>query len=203
LAVSLDEFSRYFAEGQGQVWERQALCKARPISGSPAACQTTMQAVHRALVGRGWQPGYADEIRRMRARLEETATRRNLKRGPGGTVDIEFAVQTLQLKHAADSPGVLQPGTLDAIAALHQAGCLAQDDSEYLSRSYRFLRSIEARLRLMNTAGRHDLPSDETELGKLAYLLDYPSVAALQQECDHFTQENRQRCQRLCEQAAR
>ena len=135
-------------------------------------------------------------------RLEETATRRNLKRGPGGTVDIEFAVQALQLKHAADSPHVLQPGTLDAIAALHQAGCLSQDDSEYLSRSYRFLRSIEARLRLMNTAARHDLPSDETELGKLAYLLDYPSIAALQHECDHFMQENRRRCQRLFEQAA-
>ncbi len=35
LAISLDEFSRYFAEGQGQLWERQALCKARPIYGSP------------------------------------------------------------------------------------------------------------------------------------------------------------------------
>jgi [glutamine synthetase] adenylyltransferase / [glutamine synthetase]-adenylyl-L-tyrosine phosphorylase len=197
LAVSLDEFTRYFAEGQGQVWERQALCKARAISGSPAASQAVMQAVHRAIVGQGWQPGYADEIRRMRQRLEETATRRNLKRGPGGTVDIEFAVQMLQLKYAADLPHVLQPGTLDAIAALHEAGCLSGDDSECLSRSYRFLRSIEARLRLMNTAARHDLPSDETELGKLAYLLDYPSVEALQHECDHFMQDNRRRCQRL------
>ncbi len=128
----------------------------------------------------------------MRTRLEETATRRNLKRGPGGTVDVEFAVQTLQMKHAADAPGVLQPGTLDAIEALQQAGCLAQDDCDYLSRSYRFLRSIEARLRLMNTVARHDLPSDETELGKLAYLLNYSGVEALLQECDRFTQENRQ-----------
>ncbi len=54
----------------------------------------------------------------------------------------------------------------------------------------------------MNTAARHDLPSDETELGKLAYLLNYPSVAALLDECDRFTQENRQRCQRLFDQAA-
>jgi len=201
LAVSLDEFSRYFAEGQGQVWERQALCKARTITGSPAATQAVMQAVHRAIVGQGWQPGYVDEIRRMRQRLEETATRRNLKRGPGGTVDIEFAVQALQIKHAAASPAVLQPGTLDAIEALQAAGCLAPEDGEYLSRSYRFLRSIEARLRLMNTAARHDLPSDETELAKLAYLLDYPSMAELQRDCERFTQENRQRCQRLLDQA--
>lgn len=202
LAVSLDEFSRYFAEGQGQVWERQALCKARTIFGSPAACRATMQAVRRAVIGQGWQPSYAEEIRRMRTRLEETATRRNLKRGPGGTVDIEFAVQALQMKHAADVPAVLQPGTLDAIEALHQAGVLSQDDCDYLSRSYRFLRSIEARLRLMNTVARHDLPSDETELGKLAYLLDHSGAEALLQECDGFTQENRQRCQRLFDQAA-
>ncbi len=203
LAVSLDEFSRYFAEGQGQIWERQALCKARTIFGSSAACRATVQAVRRAIIGQGWQRSYAEEIRRMRTRLEETATPRNLKRGPGGTVDVEFAVQALQMKHAADSPGVLQPGTLDAIEALHQAGVLSQDDCDCLSRSYRFLRSIEARLRLMNTVARHDLPSDEKELGKLAYLLDYAGAEALLRECDRFTQENRQRCQRLFEQAAR
>src|SRR5690606_12207146 len=27
LAVSFDEFARYFREGQGRLWERQALCK--------------------------------------------------------------------------------------------------------------------------------------------------------------------------------
>ncbi|NLF68222.1 MAG: hypothetical protein GX575_04115 [Candidatus Anammoximicrobium sp.] len=49
----------------------------------------------------------------------------------------------------------------------------------------------------------HDLPSDDKELGKLAYLLDRASADASLQECDRFTQENRQRCQRLFDQAAR
>ena len=35
LATSLDELCRYFAEGHGQLWERQALCKARVVYGSP------------------------------------------------------------------------------------------------------------------------------------------------------------------------
>ena len=38
--------------------------------------------------------------------------------------------------------------TLDALAALAQAGCLSADDNAYFQRSYRFLRSVEARLRL-------------------------------------------------------
>ena len=45
LAVSLEEFERYFSDGRGQLWERQALCKARPIIGSDDAVARTMKAV--------------------------------------------------------------------------------------------------------------------------------------------------------------
>ena len=65
----------------------------------------TMQVVRQAIVGPGWQPGRAEQIRAMRQKLEETASSRNLKRGPGGTMDVEFGVQLLQLKHAADVAG--------------------------------------------------------------------------------------------------
>jgi glutamate-ammonia-ligase adenylyltransferase len=197
LAVSLDEFARYFAAGQGQLWERQALCKARVIFGSHDARQAAMEVVSRSLMGGGWQPNDAIEIRRMRSRLEETATKTNLKRGPGGTVDIEFAVQMLQMKHGADRPEVLVPGTLDAIEVLSEAGALDQEDAEYLVQSYRFLRSIEARLRLMNTTARHDLPEDEMERRKLAFLLGYDDADALLEDCRNFTAENRRRCDRL------
>jgi glutamate-ammonia-ligase adenylyltransferase len=203
LTVSLDEFVRYFAEGHGQLWERQALCKARPIFGSPEACQRTMQIVHRAIIGDGWRPEYAAEIRRMRNRLENTASKHNLKRGPGGTVDIEFLVQMLQLRYASTTPSVLQPGTLSAIAALVDAGHLSQDDAHYLARSYRFLRSVEARLRLMNTTARHDVPTEDLELKKLAFLLRVDSVDALLQEGTHYTEENRRRFDRLFDEASR
>jgi [glutamine synthetase] adenylyltransferase / [glutamine synthetase]-adenylyl-L-tyrosine phosphorylase len=201
LAVSLDEFARYFLTGQGQLWERQALCKARVIFGTDAARQAAMAVVRQALAGSGWNPGDAAEIRRMRLRLEETATKTNLKRGPGGTVDIEFAVQMLQMKHGAARPECLVPGTLNAIEGLRQANALSQDDADYLSQSYRFLRAVEARLRLMNTTARHDVPDDESERKKLAYLLGYDDADKLIEDCRNFTAENRRRCDRLFEQA--
>ncbi len=197
LAVSVEGFERYFATGQGQLWERQALCKARPIYGSANACEAAMQVVRDAIVGPGWRAANAEEIQRMRGRLEETASKDNLKRGIGGTVDIEFVVQMLQLKHAAVTPGVLVPGTLDAIQALQQANCLEPEDAEYLERSYRFLRSVEARLRLMNTAARHELPEDELELKKLAFLLGYEGPKSLMKECETYRRENRKRFERL------
>jgi glutamate-ammonia-ligase adenylyltransferase len=125
-----------------------------------------------------------------------------LKRGPGGTVDVEFAVQMLQMTHAAASPSVLVPGTMDAIDALQRAGHLTAEDAESWSMSYRFLRSIEARLRLMNTTARHDMPRDEMDLKKLAFLLGYQDVPALIEECDRSTAENRRRFDRLFDQAS-
>jgi len=203
LAVSLDELERYFLEGRGQLWERQALCKARPIFGSSAVRERAMQVVHRCLTCRPWHPQNAEEIRHMRMRLQETASPRNLKRGPGGTMDIEFIVQMLQLKHVARHPAVLVPGTLDALCQLQGAGCLDPEDGEHLSRSYRFLRSIESGLRLMNTTARHDLPEDAGELKKLSFLLGNASAESLLASCRTHTRETRQRFQRLFDQAAR
>ena len=157
LAVSLEEFERYFADGRGQLWERQALCKARPICGTPAAQQHAMEVIRRVIVDYDWQPASAEEIRHMRIRMQQSASDQNLKRGIGGTVDVEFIVQMLQLKYVDQYPDILVPGTLDAIAALRRAGLLAAEDARHLDRSYRFLRSIESGLRLMNTAARHDL----------------------------------------------
>ena len=202
LAVSLDELSKYFTDGRGQLWERQALCKARPIYGSPDVRQQAMDVVRAAILNPPWQRGNADEIRQMRYRLQETASAANLKRGIGGTVDIEFAVQMLQLKFAAKSPTVLVPGTVDAINALRECGHLGDEDSEYLTESYRFLRSIEARLRLMNTTARHDVPGDEAELSKLAFLLEYAGPNEVREKAEDYMAENRRRFERLFDAAS-
>jgi glutamate-ammonia-ligase adenylyltransferase len=139
----------------------------------------------------------------MRLRLEETASQRNLKRGPGGTVDIEFLVQMLQLKHGGADPSIRKPGTLDALEALRDGGYLSADDADYFRRSYRFQRSVEARIRLMNAAGRHELPDNPVELAKLAYLLGYGDAHELVAEVEHLFAENRARFNRLFDAAER
>jgi [glutamine synthetase] adenylyltransferase / [glutamine synthetase]-adenylyl-L-tyrosine phosphorylase len=197
LAVSFDGLARYFAEGGGQLWERQALCKARPVLGSREASQAAMELVANAAFGTPWRPEFATEIRQMRARLEETASNRNLKRGAGGTVDTEFLVQMLQLKHGGSDPSIRVPGTLDALEALREAGYLAADDADYFRQSYRFQRSIEARIRLMDATGRHELPDSDRELAKLAFLLNYSNPQALLAEAERTFAENRVRFNRI------
>ena len=184
LAISLDGFVRYFQSGAGQLWERQSLCKVRVIAGSAAAAQRTINAVTEATYGPPWQSSFAAEIREMRLKLQESASSRNLKRGLGGTMDTEFVVQMLQLKHGFQLPAIRQTGTLSGLLALEHADLLTADDAEYLRNAYRFQRSLEARIRLMDSSGRHEFPEDPKELAKLAYLMGYADADRLSREVD-------------------
>ncbi len=192
LATTFQEFARYFAEGNGQLWERQALCKARPILAAPEAEAAAVQLVARAAFDHPWQAADAQTISDMRRRMEESAPPGNIKKGPGGIVDIEFIVQMLQLKYGRDNPALRSPNTLAALAALHKAGHLSSDDFGYFSKSYSFLRAVESRLRLMNCVSRV-LPDDRIELAKLAHALGYADGDQLTAECRKYLQHNRER----------
>ena len=120
-----------------------------------------------------WRPQDAAEIREMRQRLEESASPQNLKRGPGGTMDTEFIVQMLQLKHGRDLPQIRVPGTLAALDALEKAGCLDADDAEFLAQVLPLptqRRSPHPPDGLRRPAR---VPDEPRELAKLAYLLGY------------------------------
>ncbi|MCA9150362.1 MAG: bifunctional [glutamate--ammonia ligase]-adenylyl-L-tyrosine phosphorylase/[glutamate--ammonia-ligase] adenylyltransferase [Planctomycetales bacterium] len=196
LAVSLSAFANYFDSPSAQLWERQALCRARTVYGSTAARGAADDLVRRIVTGTPWQTSFATELQRGRTLLEQNASARNLKRSAGGIVDVEFVVQMLQLKHAATSPDVLRTGTLEGLQALQERGYLVNDDAASLAESYIFLRSVEAHLRLMNTAARHDLPNDPRDLQKLAYLLN-TTPSELAERCQQTMHRNREIYQRL------
>jgi glutamate-ammonia-ligase adenylyltransferase len=104
LAVALAEFQRYYAGGGAQVWERQALTKARTVVGEPAFRAVVEDAARGAAFGTVagvGDPGagltesgtrkLVEEVRSMRERLEAGHSR-DLNRGVGGLVDVELVV---------------------------------------------------------------------------------------------------------------
>jgi glutamate-ammonia-ligase adenylyltransferase len=197
LATTFEEFARYFSEGDGQLWERQALCKARVVYGSEHAAKTALSAIAKAAFAHRWRQKDALEVRSMRRRLQDAAMAGDLKRGPGGLVDIEFLVQMLQLKHARGNQDLRVPNTLKALEALYKADLLSADDFELFDAGYRLLRTIESRLRLMNSTARDALPSDPIELHKLASLLHYPSSDGLLTDFDNTTRQIRRRFEKI------
>ncbi len=114
----------------------------------------------------------------MKVRSESEVARRGLserelKLGPGGIRDIEFAVQLLQLVHGGADPELRVRTTLAALDELADAGYVGRHDAEQLAAAYRFLRTVEHRLQLDDEQQVHALPADELELDRLARVLGY------------------------------
>ncbi|QEG24334.1 bifunctional [glutamate--ammonia ligase]-adenylyl-L-tyrosine phosphorylase/[glutamate--ammonia-ligase] adenylyltransferase [Mariniblastus fucicola] len=196
LAVHVEEFARYFDSGPGQLWERQALCKSRPVAGNPELGRKIMAEVRKNLT-LPCPDSLRDDIWKMRLAMQRDSQPGNLKRGHGGTVDIEFVVQMLQLAHADANPEVLTPGTLNAIESLSVAGLMKPDDAEFFREQYQFLRSVESGLRLMNTTARHDLPENESQLERLALLLNFSNGGKLSSKVSECREAVRQRAESL------
>lgn len=193
LSTSLEGFAKYFASGTAQFWERQALCKARIVHAPPALTPRVREVLHDAAFGPDWRPDDSREVYQMRRRLEQSAGQGDLKRGAGGIVDIEFLAQMLQLRHGREYPEVREPSTLAALAALQEIGILPADDAQFFAESYRFLRNVEAWLRLMNAIARDELPSEPDELARLAALVGYKTAEDFQTALHECCGEIRQR----------
>ena len=132
----------------GAAWERQALIRARFCAGDTALGARVMALATLAAYEGG--PISAEEMHRLRLRMErelgrERPTRRELKVGRGGLLDIEFLAQWLQMQHGSDER-VRTPDTGEALDALSARGYLARADYELLRDAYRFLRRLEQRI---------------------------------------------------------
>jgi glutamate-ammonia-ligase adenylyltransferase len=181
--MSISDFAQHFAGGAAPLWQWQALCQARPVFGEQPLRDSFERLVRQLLTERPAGEDERAELRRRRLQLEQGASPRNLKRGPGGTLDVESLVQVLQLESAARHPQALVATTQAAIPQLAELGTFSAAQAGQLGDAYRFLRSIESGLRLLNTSARHDLPADGTELAQLALLLGHSNPERLREQC--------------------
>ncbi|KPC93074.1 hypothetical protein ADL27_21655, partial [Streptomyces sp. NRRL F-6602] len=111
------------------------------------------------------------DVQKMRRRVVDTIPaheiERELKLGPGGLRDVEFAVQLLQLVHGRSDPSLRSGTTLDALAALAAGGYVGRTDAAQLDDAYRFLRSMEHRIQLYRLRRTHLVPEGEADLRRL------------------------------------
>jgi glutamate-ammonia-ligase adenylyltransferase len=177
LVSSVAAFERYH-HTSSQLWERQALIKARIVAGDFRTPSSIEAIFSQAAYGVEIDETGVAEIDRLRGRMEqelarESAERFNIKTGRGGIVDIEFLVQMLQLRYGHQFPPLRQRATLPALDALHSCGVLPTDDYQILTQGYRFLRTLENRLRIERDQPVEALESGEAQLASLARRLGY------------------------------
>ncbi len=160
-----------------RTWEFQALLKARPAAGDLDLGREWLEALQPLIWHAAERPEAVPDIRAMRQRIVEAVPRaerdREIKRGPGGLRDIEFAVQLLQLVHGRADETLRSPSTLDALHALSHGGYVGRAAGEALDRAYRFLRTVEHRLQLQKLRRTHLVPADPDGQRWLAHALGY------------------------------
>jgi len=173
VAHSLAAYRAYHRE-RAELWERQALLKARAAAGDPKVGARFMDWARDVVYRPGLDERIVPSIRAMKQQIDRELGRRgesrasNVKLGRGGIREIEFVVQALQLLYGGDDAWLRERNSLKALFRLTERGYLAPDLGRALSHALVHLRTVEHRLQLVHEFQTHTLPSEARELGRLA-----------------------------------
>jgi [glutamine synthetase] adenylyltransferase / [glutamine synthetase]-adenylyl-L-tyrosine phosphorylase len=182
LSRTVPSFCAYW-ERWAKTWEFQALLKARPVAGDLELGERWLNAAAPFVYPESLDPDVVAEIRAMKSRIESRPEvrrdkERQLKLGPGGIRDVEFAVQLLQLVHGRGDRSLRLTGTLETLDALVRNGYVDDSDAEAFATAYRLLRTVEHRLQLAHERRTHTIPADLDRQEWLARSLGYRAEAA-------------------------
>ena len=178
LVRTLASHAAYY-QRWAKTWEFQALLKARPVAGDMDLGAAYVGLVSPLIWSAVERDHFVDDVRAMRRRVVDHAksslrnapgtvtVEREIKLGPGGLRDIEFAIQLLQLVHGRADRSLRQRATLDALEALGAGGFVGRQDAQQLAEAYEFLRTVEHRIQLFRLERTHLMPSDEPSLRRI------------------------------------
>jgi glutamate-ammonia-ligase adenylyltransferase len=178
LVNTLRAYDEYYRE-RAQLWELQALSRARAIAGNMKLGADFEQLVAELTNFKSRPPSdWKREIAKMRSRIEKERTPKGqdalaIKTGSGGLIDPEFIAQALCLEN-----GWREPNTLRALQRARAEGPLSAADAKTLIENYRALRRVEAILRRWSYEGETALPADPAPFYRVSVRCGFDSPEA-------------------------
>lgn len=173
---------RAYYEKWASTWEFQAMLKARPMAGDLDLGQEFVDMIASHVWRVAERDHFVADAQAMRRRVIDhipaKEVDREIKLGPGGLRDVEFAVQLLQLVHGRADERLRTRGTLVSLQGLIDNGYVGREDGKAFGQAYAFLRALEHRIQLFRLRRTHLLPTDEGELRRLGRSLGFPDPAA-------------------------
>jgi glutamate-ammonia-ligase adenylyltransferase len=166
-----------YYESVGQNWERAAFIKARPAIGDLGAGREFLTALRPFIWRRTLDFPAILDIQSIKRQIHVHKTGEgmeaagaNLKLGRGGIREIEFFAQTQQLILGGRNTGLRSPRTVDALAALRDAGHVTAEACAELTTAYVALRGLEHRVQMLDDEQTHALPADPIRRAMVAAL---------------------------------
>ncbi|HJV85462.1 MAG TPA: bifunctional [glutamate--ammonia ligase]-adenylyl-L-tyrosine phosphorylase/[glutamate--ammonia-ligase] adenylyltransferase [Noviherbaspirillum sp.] len=155
LVSRLAAFEKYQAES-AWVWEHQALTRARFCAGD-AAIGARFEEIREKVLR---QPRDDAELRKevldMRKKMHDAHPNRSplfdIKHDAGGMIDIEFIVQYLVLRHAAQFPQLTADiGNIALLKLCGELGLVDKDMALNVANAYRSFRKLQHQIRLQGS----------------------------------------------------
>ncbi|RZJ04530.1 MAG: bifunctional [glutamine synthetase] adenylyltransferase/[glutamine synthetase]-adenylyl-L-tyrosine phosphorylase [Brevundimonas sp.] len=178
-------FALPYYESVGQNWERAAFIKSRPAIGDIAAGDAFLKALRPFIWRRSLDYPAILDIQSIKRQIHVHKTGEgmeaagaNLKLGRGGIREIEFFAQTQQLIMGGRDPGLRAPRTVDALAALRDAGHVTAEACAELTAAYVELRGLEHRVQMLDDEQTHILPADPARRAAVGALAGQGDLAA-------------------------
>ena len=179
VAISTDAAESYY-EGMGQNWERAAFIKARACAGDPATGERFLKAIEPFIWRRNLDYAAIEDIHSIKRQIHAhgghgaiAVTGHNIKLGRGGIREIEFFAQTQQLILGGRLPALRQSRTVDALDALCARGLVSPSTTTDLKHAYRFLRTLEHRLQMIEDEQTHTIPKSAEGIAHVACFMGY------------------------------
>jgi glutamate-ammonia-ligase adenylyltransferase len=158
------------------------MVRHRFIQGSPSNCAYLEELLGWFVYHGELRAATIQEIAHIRRRMEselgkESENRQfHIKAGRGGLIDIEFAVQLLQMQYGKQSAEFRVPNTVAALTQLQKRGLVSRSDFEILYLGYEFLRFLENRLRIASPYGIASVSRNAKNLARVARLTGYSTT---------------------------
>lgn len=178
LARSIESFLEYY-ERWSKPWEHQALVKARVAAGDASIGERLIEATRPLAFPARIAPETLAETRHLKARMERERIprgiepRHHFKMGPGGTADVEFSIQILQLRHGHEIGDLRVASTLDALTAAESHDLMPATDAQQLRAAYLFLSGLRNRLFFLTGRPVDVLPARPEDLEALGVAMGY------------------------------
>jgi glutamate-ammonia-ligase adenylyltransferase len=172
-----------YYESVGQNWERAAFIKARACAGDLPAAEAFLAELSPFVWRKNLDFAAIADIHSIKRQIHAhkvdervSAKGVDLKLGRGGIREIEFYVQTQQLILGGRNPSLRSRRTLDALAALTEAGHVAPETAAELAGAYRRLRAVEHRIQMLADEQTHKLPESDADRRGVAALSGYDQL---------------------------
>ncbi|TLP79457.1 bifunctional [glutamine synthetase] adenylyltransferase/[glutamine synthetase]-adenylyl-L-tyrosine phosphorylase [Nesterenkonia sphaerica] len=195
LSRSLESYEEYYRRWM-DVWERQALLRARPAAGSDWLAVDFMELVDDVRYGEPPTNQQLREIRRIKARVEaERLPRgadpsRHVKLGRGGLSDVEWLVQLYQLQYAHQHQGLRTTGTLQTLDGLVEAKLMAPADADTLAEAWRLCTQVRSGIMIWSARAADVLPSSRRDLEAVSRWCGFGPGCSAEFE-DHYLRTTR------------